>query len=250
MQKLTRYRFHDLCVTCPVEYTRAIVEVFFLDIYRTNLIRNGDNVLDLGAGIGDFSLIASKHVNGKGSVIAIEPSPHDFGLLKRNIEENNCKNITAINIGVGNKRTHKDITYSGRHFRCKVDTLESIYHDFDIKNPTDFIKMDIEGAETEVVSTSMHLLDRSRVLSLELHGTKKEIDKVVLPYGYGFYPITMKYIYKKIISNSINFPRSFIKSAAIFLKQNQLNIHKVFTGFEVTRSSLLNGTYIKADNFS
>lgn len=243
--RLFKYRFGDLHIKCPAEDIRTLAEVFLLDVYRTYLIRRGDSVLDLGAGTGDFCIIASRKVQNEGRVIAIEPNPQDFKILVENIEENNCKNVVAINVGVANTRGYRDISYSRKNFRCKIDTLERILNTLDIDKTLDFIKMDIEGAEIEVVSSSMRLISQSRVLSLEFHGTKHELDRLIVPYGYYFYPITMSHICKNIVYNSLMFFSSFAKSLPTFIIQNREYIYQMFTGFEITKESLLNGSYLK-----
>ena len=48
----------------------SLSEVLLLDTYRTDLLKKGDTVVDLGAGIGDFSVLASRRVDPIGKVIA------------------------------------------------------------------------------------------------------------------------------------------------------------------------------------
>ncbi len=47
----------------------AILEVFVLDVYPVKSIKEGDVVLDLGAGIGEYSLLASKAVGPDGFIV-------------------------------------------------------------------------------------------------------------------------------------------------------------------------------------
>lgn len=51
-------------------------------VYDINNLSEGDAVLDLGAGIGEFSLFSSRKVGTSGLMIAIEPSERDFETLK------------------------------------------------------------------------------------------------------------------------------------------------------------------------
>ena len=53
----------------------ALIENNILDVYQTRNIRRGDTVLDVGAGIGEFSITASRLAGANGTVVAIEPSP-------------------------------------------------------------------------------------------------------------------------------------------------------------------------------
>ena len=61
-KNIPRFNYDDYSVICPKIYSSFLEEVFILDVYRTDLLRKGDLVLDLGAGTGDFCLIASKKI--------------------------------------------------------------------------------------------------------------------------------------------------------------------------------------------
>ncbi len=66
-------------------------------------IKEGDVVLDLGANIGYFTLIAAKLVGVNGKVYAFEPDPTNFSFLKRNVEINNYKNVVCEQKAVSNE---------------------------------------------------------------------------------------------------------------------------------------------------
>ncbi len=55
------------------------------------LVKEGMTVVDIGAHIGYFSLLAASLVREKGSVFAFEPEPRNYALLVRNIELNGFK---------------------------------------------------------------------------------------------------------------------------------------------------------------
>jgi FkbM family methyltransferase len=59
-------------------------------------IRPGDCVLDVGANIGLYTLAFSRAVGPQGHVIAVEPDPDNLLLLRKNLEVNNCVNVTVI----------------------------------------------------------------------------------------------------------------------------------------------------------
>ena len=84
---MLEFKYDDFRITCPANYYIFLKEVFLLDIYRANLIKQNSIVLDLGADYGDFSIVASKKVGKNGKVIALEPNPDDFELLKENIKK-------------------------------------------------------------------------------------------------------------------------------------------------------------------
>ena len=71
-----------------------------MNTYRADLLKKNDTVVDLGAGVGDFFVLASRKVGPNGKVIALEPHAEDYEMLKMNVERNDCVNAIALNIGV------------------------------------------------------------------------------------------------------------------------------------------------------
>ena len=69
----------------------------------------GDTVVDVGAHIGLYTLIASNRVGSSGKVFAIEPDPMNFEILVQNIRLNNLENVLALNYAAyseeGEKKT-------------------------------------------------------------------------------------------------------------------------------------------------
>jgi FkbM family methyltransferase len=63
-------------------------------------LKKGDIVVDIGANIGIYSLLASKKIGEDGEVFAFEPAPIASAAFKNNIERNNLKNIKLFNKGV------------------------------------------------------------------------------------------------------------------------------------------------------
>ncbi|MDC1497504.1 FkbM family methyltransferase, partial [Pelagibacteraceae bacterium] len=62
--------------------------------------KQGQNAMDVGCYIGHRAIAMSKLVGSKGVVYAIEAEENNFNLLKKNIYENNLKNIIPINVAV------------------------------------------------------------------------------------------------------------------------------------------------------
>jgi tRNA G37 N-methylase Trm5 len=66
------------------------------------ILRAGDVVVDIGAHVGYFTLIAARSVGPEGRVYAFEPDPENYALLVRNIELNGYQNIMPIQKAVWN----------------------------------------------------------------------------------------------------------------------------------------------------
>jgi FkbM family methyltransferase len=124
-------------------------------------------VLDVGANIGYFTLIAAKLTGKAGRVYAFEPQLENYRLLVRNIQANDYNNIIPINMAMSN---------SNGKLRLFVDKVNKGAHSFsdrnliekggavDVKTITmdgflksipeghiDFIKMDTQGAEGLII---------------------------------------------------------------------------------------------------
>ena len=117
-----------------------------MDVYGIENVHQGDTVVDIGAGIGEFALLASRKAGSKGKVIAIEPSPEDYATLLLNIKENGCNNVIPLNMAVSDKPETFELEFKGKQFYSKSNTLDSVLHSLNIElSSLKFMKMDIEG---------------------------------------------------------------------------------------------------------
>ena len=136
------------------------------------LVHPGDIVIDIGANIGYYTLQFAKLVRSAGKVIAFEPDPENFELLRRNVEINGY-NITLERRAVSNRsgrvqlyrsplNTADHRIFDSRDGRLSVEVdavrLDDYLGDLDRVN---FIKMDIQGAEGVALDGMIALLERS-----------------------------------------------------------------------------------------
>lgn len=154
--------------------------------------RKGDIVIDIGAHIGLYTIIASKRVGMHGKVVAIEADPKNSEVLKRNIHLNNLTNVIALNYAAyseekkmklylpASKLSHSiyntlmsDRAHGVRQFvEVNANTLDFLLQSIGIKHEeVNWIKIDVEGAEYEVLRGSKDILSKSRDVSLliEVH---------------------------------------------------------------------------------
>lgn len=136
--------------------------------------KEGDTIIDCGAYVGQFSILASKIVGSEGKVISLEPDPFNFNKLADNIKLNQVENIIALNNGIWNEKCRLKFVqddHASTIGKCidensidepisvEVLTLDSLIQELDLKK-VDFIKMDIEGAEIEAIKGAEHLLSQ------------------------------------------------------------------------------------------
>ena len=124
-------------------------------------IKEGMTVVDAGAYIGYYSILASKLVGSRGKVYAFEPSPECLELLYKNIEINNCKNIQVFTKAVTDKVGYTMFyvnpqnlsgSSTARSFQGPQIEVPTTTLDEAIGNQrVDFIKMDIEGTEPKAI---------------------------------------------------------------------------------------------------
>jgi len=177
-------------------------------------IKNGDVVLDLGAHIGYYTLIFAKLVGDEGRVIAFEPDPSNFALLKKNVEINGFKNVELVNKAVSNQ-TGPARLYLSKHSAvahriydvndgCKSIEIEAIRLDeyfINYKGRVDFIKMDIQGAEGAAIQGMKGLLknndlklvmEYSQKRAVHFGMSSQEYIKLLGEYGFKIFDIDEK----------------------------------------------------------
>lgn len=158
-----------------------------LGVYEPGTVKNfqekikpGDVVLDIGAHIGYYTLMAAKRVGKQGRVYAFEPSYDNFALLTKNIKINGYKNVALVNKAVAESTKKAKLflsrVSSGMHSLIDIDSdnkntipVNAVgIDDFFGKNPprVSVIKMDIEGGEYGAVEGMTHLLKKSKHLTL------------------------------------------------------------------------------------
>jgi FkbM family methyltransferase len=138
-------------------------------------------VVDIGAGIGDFSVFAGKKCPD-GIVFAYEPLADSFELLETNLSLNRLSNVRAFHAAVsplpGLMEIARQTTGAAVSTRFrKTELLEGISAqgfrellDQLPRGKCDFMKIDCEGCEFELLLTSSPaLLTRIRRISLEFH---------------------------------------------------------------------------------
>lgn len=149
---------HDPQITCLLE----------------QFISEGDTVIDVGAHIGYYTVIASDLVGKTGKVFAFEPDPTNFALLEKNLAVNGCGNVTAIQKAVsnavgttdlyisptntGDNMTHDDGA-GWQHVEVETTTIDEYFKEY--PNLVNFVKLDVQGDEHNVVSGMVKTIENN-----------------------------------------------------------------------------------------
>lgn len=176
---------------------KIVLEVWKDRLYeRVKKPSHGDVVVDAGAHIGSFTVRASVFVGDSGKVYAFEPDSENYEYLISNTRE--LKNVVcyqkALWSSSGYKMLHKNLRVSGNSSLypswpsvkpyLPVSTTRL---DDEVDGQVDFIKIDVEGAEYEVLKGSKRILETYKpFIAMEIHNSKlaQEIISFLSEYGY------------------------------------------------------------------
>jgi FkbM family methyltransferase len=145
-------------------------------------------VIDIGAHYGYFSLFASRNLNDASRIISIEPDSANFSVLQYNISANEIQNIKVIHGAVGAENkiaklfkgssannsliNNYQLASANRYEEIEETTLTSIIEENKLER-IDFLKMDCEGAEYEILENLPDsIFEKIITLSMEFHDLK------------------------------------------------------------------------------
>lgn len=199
---MCKVNYHGLHIKAPRDGILAFCEVLQDEVYeKVYKPKLGDTVIDIGAYVGMFSVKMAEIVGLEGKVIAIEPAQPNIPLLIENTKH--IPNIIVLPIAAGAERMigelsiardspcHTLIPRVGDKQYVIINSLDNILKDSDIKK-VDFIKIDAEGYELEILKGSNETLKNNHVnLAVasyhELPNGEKEmpyINEFLLTAGY------------------------------------------------------------------
>ena len=156
----------------------------FLSAILSKILRPGDVVLEIGANIGYYMLLESQIIGSQGKIYCLEPVPQNVALLRKNIQINNLTNVEVYQLAAGGVNKTETIFIPSHRNRssllptqdleCKnkltiqVTTMDEFLQD---KEKPNFIRMDVEGYELEVLKGMEKLLKSSHPLkiAIEVH---------------------------------------------------------------------------------
>jgi FkbM family methyltransferase len=172
-----------------------IVKETYLDRFYERFgtpVGDGWNVVDVGAGIGDFTLYASLG-HPQNRVYAFEPFPESFHLLQENLRINGVTNVQAFPEAIGAQRGSLLLDLSrGEPLQFSTEvasqsrttlsvpclSLPEALERLGVKR-CHLLKLDVEGAEFDILfSTPDPILGQIEHIVMEYHDG-------VTPYGHG-----------------------------------------------------------------
>lgn len=169
------YNHNSYDIRSPRNSAGILMEIFKDEVYeQVHKPERGDIVLDIGAYTGMFTVKASLRVGRTGLVVAIEPEPLTYAYLRWNCRQ--LSNVRFVPKALSNKQGQGKLYLSpvpGAHSMTYLHKPEdSILVDIitvdelvsELKLPgVDFIKLDAEGAELEVLQGAEKTLAKNKL---------------------------------------------------------------------------------------
>jgi len=164
-----------------------------VDAFIRSRLREGAVFVDVGANVGYYTLVASKLVGAVGRVYAIEPVPSTATLLRVNVKLNGCNNVVVYEVAAWSTRGSLTLKIPASMYGCAsavrggasivvdASTLDDTLRD---ETSIDLIKIDVEGAELEVLRGAQNVLRRTRYVVLELSRNAREVLRELLDAGF------------------------------------------------------------------
>lgn len=135
------------------------------------ILSRGQTVVDCGANVGYFTVMASSLVGPSGRVVAVEPEAANLRLLRHNLWRNRCDNVRVIPAAAGDGRgvvaLRRHSSNTGDHqvhpqggagdVLVPAIALDEILGDAVI----DVLKVDVQGFDHLVVAGARRVLERS-----------------------------------------------------------------------------------------
>ena len=161
----------------------TLVQVAARNDYRIRPTEPWQTVIDIGANLGVFAVLAAKAAPDA-RILCYEPGSDTCRLLRRNVQANDIGDRTEIHeVAVagsegraslsGRRSSTRRLVTDGRGRRDAIDvetvTLEAIFQQHRIAQ-CDMLKMDCEGSEYEIVlGCRRHVLERIQRMVVEYH---------------------------------------------------------------------------------
>ena len=178
-----------------------------------DIIKNGEILLDVGANIGYFTLLMAKLSGPSGKVFSFEPEDKNFKILEKNVKINNYQNVVLEKKGVSDRNGINKFFLSSKNTgmhslqkirddvkEVKIDVikLDDYFSALDLAEKISLIKIDVEGAEFQVLKGMKTILKNKNLKlliefipeHLKKHGTNPgDVLKILEDNNFKIYQI-------------------------------------------------------------
>ncbi len=166
----------DFKFTDANSFLHTVIEIYEEEVYLFKTKNPKPLIIDLGSNIG-LSILYFKKLYPNSEIIGFEPDPQIFKILESNLEQFQIKEFSLYNaaawISDGELTFYSEGALSGSVNKIK-ESNEIKVKAIDIKKiigerQVDFLKIDIEGAEYEILNHLKDSLKQVNLLFVEYH---------------------------------------------------------------------------------
>jgi FkbM family methyltransferase len=181
----------------------SVKEIFIENEYDSLKVKD-KIVLDIGANVGDTSILFSRL--GAKKVIALEPQLEFYNRCKKNIKINNLeKKIQLFNAGLDNEHGFFTIDENtdSKHFAFKntkegIKIPKMILEDIIPDDKHLILKLDCELCEYKVIlNTEKQYLQRFEMILIEFHDGNKNLIEKLSSIGFEIQILNSRFTFKK-----------------------------------------------------
>jgi FkbM family methyltransferase len=181
---------HKIIIPDSTSFLFMHKEIFEENIYKFKTSNPAPYIIDGGANIG-LSTIYFKLLFPSSKIIAFEPDPEIYSILKENIKSFNFTDVELIKKGLWNKNIKLPFRSEGADAGIIADvdktvsaskTIEVVSLKTYLQETVDFLKLDIEGSETIVLMDIQNDLDKVERIFVEYHsfiGQSQTLNEII-----------------------------------------------------------------------
>jgi len=186
--RTSRILNYKIKYTDPISIYFEFKDIFKNKIYHFETAKKDPKIIDAGSCIG-MSIIYFKHVYPDSKIIGFEPDNNIYEILQSNIETNHLPNVETVNAALSSTEGFLtfypdgtdggSLVHENQNVAIKVPSVKLSRF---INEPIDFLKMNIEGAEMEVLYEIEHKLSLVNEMVIEYHSfdnSKQNLHKIL-----------------------------------------------------------------------
>ena len=151
--------------------------------YFRSVITPGAVVVDVGANVGFYTLLAAKLLQGKGRIYSFEPTPRTYEILKDNVQVNGFLELGIIHLyplavtdktgkarlAVFNADCGHNTLFDDGHADAEIEVSTTSLDDIlATQDRVDVVKIDAEGAEPFILRGMKHVIERNPEIRIVL----------------------------------------------------------------------------------
>ena len=230
-------------------------------ILLKQLVKDNENIIEVGSNIGTHTIPLAKHVLNGGLVYAIEPQSQNYKLLSKNIKDNKLKNVKILKLAISSKQgeaymnifnenlinNYGDSKIFANNFQNSesviVKTLDQLFYDDNKERKSiKLIKCDAQGQELNIILGSKKIINTHKpFLYLEnddINTSKALIDKIKEMKYIMFWHLPPLYNPNNFLKNSNNiFPKIISCNMLCIHQSTEIKLSEVWKRFEVRNSN-------------